>query len=43
MVKMITNRKIFIDTAPLIYYIEEHKDYISYLNLLFLDFKMNIR
>lgn len=35
MVKIITNRKIFIDTAPLIYYIEEHKDYISYLNLLF--------
>jgi predicted nucleic acid-binding protein len=32
---MITNKKIFIDTAPLIYYIEEHKDYLSYLNLLF--------
>ena len=32
---MIRNRKIFIDTAPLIYYIEEHKDYVEYLNLLF--------
>jgi len=32
---MITNTKIFIDTAPLIYYIEENSDYIAYLNLIF--------
>jgi len=36
---MITNSKIFIDIVPLIYYIEEHPDYIAYLNLIFENIK----
>jgi len=36
---MITNSKIFIDTVQLIYYIEEHPDYIAYLNLIFENIK----
>ena len=32
---MISNKKIFVDTELLIYYIEEHSDYIAYLNSIF--------
>lgn len=35
--KKLKNKKIFLDTAPLIYYIEENQQYLSILNKLFLD------
>ena len=31
------NKRVFLDTAPLIYYIEENQRYSSVLNKLFLD------
>lgn len=36
LIQKLTNKTIFLDTAPLIYYIEENKQYSPLLNNLFL-------
>lgn len=33
--KIFTNKIVFLDTAPIIYFIEEHPDYIDKLNTIF--------
>lgn len=35
LIQRVTNKKVFLDTAPLIYYIEENQQYSSLLNKLF--------
>ncbi len=37
LIQKLKNKKVFLDTAPLIYYIEENKRYLPVLNKLFLD------
>jgi predicted nucleic acid-binding protein len=34
-IEKFSNKTVFLDTAPLIYYIEEHKDYVNILDELF--------
>ena len=36
LIQKLTNKKVFLDTAPLIYYIEENKQYSPILDKLFL-------
>ena len=36
LIQKLTNKKIFLDTAPLIYYIEENQQYLEVLDKLFL-------
>ena len=35
LIRKLTNKKVFLDTAPLIYYIEENKKYSKLLDTLF--------
>ena len=35
-IKKLKSKNVFLDTAPLIYYIEENSKYLSLLNKLFL-------
>jgi len=37
LIQKLKNKKVFLDTAPLIYYIEENQHYSPVLNKLFLD------
>jgi hypothetical protein len=36
LIQKLTNKKVFLDTAPLIYYIEENQQYSKILDTLFL-------
>ena len=36
MIRKFTNKTVFLDTTPLIYYMEENQQYISFLDKLFL-------
>ncbi|MEI6822941.1 MAG: hypothetical protein WCL51_13490 [Bacteroidota bacterium] len=35
LINRLENKTVFLDTAPLIYYIEENKEYATVLNRLF--------
>jgi len=36
LIRKFTNKTVFLDTTPLIYYMEENQQYISFLDKLFL-------